>query len=71
MRNTQQGSQKVDNPPSTRVEVVIRKFRITAADVLPAHTGVIFGWEYYPFPPNFSTQLVFPAHAGVIRIGSE
>ena len=53
MRNTQQGSQKVDNPPSTRVEVVIRKFRITATDVLPAHTGVIFRWEYYPFPPNW------------------
>ena len=31
----------------------------------PARVGGIFGWEYYPFPPNFSTQLVFPAHAGV------
>nr|DAR72206.1 MAG TPA: hypothetical protein [Caudoviricetes sp.] len=35
--------------------------------MLPARTGVIFGWEYYPFPPNFPTQLVFPAYAGVGR----
>lgn len=23
----------------------------------PARVGVIFGWEYYPFPPNFPTQF--------------
>nr|DAS43705.1 MAG TPA: hypothetical protein [Caudoviricetes sp.] len=34
--------------------------------VFPARAGVIFGWEYYPFPPNFPTQLVFPTRAGVI-----
>lgn len=44
---------RVKHVPRTRGEVVIRKFRTTAADVLlPAHAGVIFGWEYYPFPPN-------------------
>jgi hypothetical protein len=30
----------------------------------PARVGGIFGWEYYPFPPNFPTQLVFSAHEG-------